>query len=191
MDNEQIWFFIWEKMKPKPSLAPYKQGYLPLSEVKKGMTLTKILQIVGVDSPVDDHTFWIHSNSMKAAVQLLNDNSIQMTWKLYCESDSVVTIHIRPAADPSPNTSKAPSHSASLAERRKVSGRRTVSDIFTRSPLEHVTSGLDATSLEPIKNLKEGDKVTISTGEGKVETFSKEYLLGKAKTSSFTSYEDC
>ena len=175
-------------MKPKPSLAPYKQGYLPLPEVKKGMTLAKTLQIVGVDSRVDDHTFWIHSNSMKVAVQLLNDNSIQMTWKLYCESDGVMTIHIRPAADPSPNTSKAPSHNASLAERRKVSGRRTVSDIFIRSPLEHVTSGLDAASLEPIKNLKEGEKVTISTGEGKVETFSKEYLLGKAETSGFISH---
>jgi hypothetical protein len=39
--------------------------------------------------------------------------------------------------------------------------------------------------------MKEGDKVTISTGEGKVETFSKEYLLGKAKTSVFTAHEDC
>ena len=191
MDNEQIWFFIWENMKPKSSLPPYEQGYLHLSEVKKGMTLAKTLQIADVDSRVDDHTFWIHSNSMKAAVQLLNDNSIQMTWKLYCENDSVVTIHIRPAADPSPNTSKAPSHNASLAERRKVSGRRTVSDIFTRSPLEHVTSGLDAANLEPIKNLKEDEKVTISIGEGKVETFSKEYLLGRAKPLSFISHQDC
>jgi len=122
---------------------------------------------------------------MKAAVQLLSDKSIEVTWNLYCQRDDVVTIHIRTTSDPSPNTSKAPSHNNSLAERRRVSGQqRKVSEIFNRNPLGHVTSGLDAATLEPIQDLKDDDKVTINIGGGKRETFSKDYLLGKK---SFTS----
>lgn len=149
------------------------------------MSLKKCLQIAGVDANVDKHTFWIHSNSMKAAVQLLSDKSIEVTWSLYCQSDDVVTIHIRTAKDPSPNTSKASSHNNSLAERRHVSGqRRKVSEIFIRTPLDHITSGLDAATLEPIRDLDDNDKVTLNIGGGKSETFSKDYLLGK-KCSGF------
>jgi hypothetical protein len=181
MASDQIWFFLWENMKPSTSLPSFKQGHLTLAEVKKnGMTLETCLQMATVDSNADEHTFWIHSNSMKAAVQLLSDKSIEVTWNLYCQADDVVTIHIRTTSDPSPNTSKASSYNNSLAERRKVSGqRRKVSEIFIRTPLDHGTSGLDAATLEPIRDLDEDDKVTIDIKDGKRETFSKAYLLGK------------
>jgi hypothetical protein len=179
MAEEQIWFFIWESVQQRPRLPQYMQGYLPLSEVSKGMSLGRALKISGASGQVDDHSFWIHSNSMKAAVQLLSDDSMQITWKLYCQQDAVVTIHIRPYTDPSPNTSRAASHQQSLVERRKLSGRRKVSDIFIRPPLSNITSSLDAMSLEPISSLHDGDKVTLDLGDGKQETFSKQYLLGK------------
>lgn len=154
------------------------------------MTLQKALLASKARGKFEDHSFWIHSNSMKAAVQLLSDRSIPITWELYCKHDSVVTIHIRPAQDPSPNTSQATSHQQSLAERRKNSGRRTVSDIFVRPPLSQVTASLDALSLDPVNKLEDENKVTIDLGEGKSETFSKEYLLGWITAEVLTGGKD-
>lgn len=190
MAEEQIWFFIWECVQQRPRLPQYMQGYLPLSEVSKGMSLERALKISGASGQVDDHSFWIHSNSMKATVQLLSDDSMHITWKLYCQQDAVVTIHIRPYTDPSPNTSRAASHQQSLVERRKLSGRRKVSDIFIRPPLSNITSSLDAMSLEPISGLQDGDKVTLDLEGGKQETFSKQYLLGKKLIFQKTSRTD-
>lgn len=137
------------------------------------------MEIAKVNKRVEDHTFWIHSNSMRAAVQLLTDESIRVTYQLYCKDDAVVTIYIRPANDPSPNASHAPSHNISLAERRKASGRRTVSDIFIRPALPHIHDSLDALSVELLGTLNEVEKVTIDLGMGKSETFSKDYLIGE------------
>ncbi|KAH7305620.1 hypothetical protein BKA65DRAFT_601946 [Rhexocercosporidium sp. MPI-PUGE-AT-0058] len=190
MSQEQIWFFIWESTRPSSRSPPYQQGWLTLSEVKKNMSLEKALSSSKAEGKVEDHSFWIHSNSMKAAVQLLSDQSISVTWELYCKSDSVVTIHIRPNQDPSPNTSKATSHHHSLTERRKQSGRRTVSDIFVRPPLSQVTASLDALSLGPVSKLEAENKVTIDLGNGKSETFSKEYLLGWITAEVMTAGKD-
>lgn len=150
MAEEQIWFFIWESVTQQPHKPPYMQGYLSLSQVKEnGLTLAQALQRSGARGEVGDHSFWMHSNSMKAAVQLLSNQSIEITWGLYCKQDAVITIHIRPCSDPSPNTSRASSHQQSLAERQKVSGqRRKVSDIFLRAPLSNITSSFDSLILE-------------------------------------------
>ncbi|CZT03507.1 uncharacterized protein RAG0_10231 [Rhynchosporium agropyri] len=185
MAEEQIWFFSWESTKPSTKSPPYQQGWLPLPEVvRQGLTLQKALTTSRAPGQVSDHNFWIHSNSMSAAVQLLTDQSIKVTWELYCKKDAVVTIHIRPNKDPSPNASRASSHQQSLADRRKQSGRRAVSEIFVRPPLSQITSALDTLSLGPINKLDSSDEVTLDLGGGKSETFSKEYLLGKTEITS-------
>lgn len=169
-------------MKSRSSL-PYgfKQGYTTLEKVqRKGISFEDCMEIAGIQGNISDYSFWIHSNAMKAAVQLLSNESIMVTWGLYCRSDAIVTIHIRKKSDPSPNTSRAASHSASLAERRKISGPRVnVSEVLLRPPLRHVSTDLDAMTLEPIKDLGEDEKVILNLGGGKVETFSKGYLLGE------------
>lgn len=177
MASDQIWFFLWENMKLS-AFPSFQQGHLTLDEVKKhGMTFQTCLKIAKVDSIPEKHTFWIHSNSMQAAVQLLTDQSIEVMWNLYCKTDDVVTIHIRTRSDPSPNTSRASSYNNSLAERRKVSGeRRKVAEIFPRIPLEHVTSSLDVATLEPIQDV---DKVTIDVGGGKGKPFQRPTSLVK------------
>ncbi|CZT07517.1 uncharacterized protein RCO7_09770 [Rhynchosporium graminicola] len=191
MAEEQIWFFIWESTKPSTKSPPYQQGWLPLSEVvRQGLTLQKALTTSRAPGQVSDQNFWIHSNSMSAAVQLLTDQSIKVTWELYCKKDAVVTIHIRPNKDPSPNASRASSHQQSLADRRKQSGRRAVSEIFVRPPLSQITSALDTLSLGPINKLDSSDKVTLDLGGGKSETFSKEYLLGWITSEIMTAGKD-
>ena len=67
---------------------------------------------------------------------------------------------------------------SSLAERRKVSGRRSVSEVFTRPDSWHVSQHFDPVTQEPFKDLAESDKVQIDFGGGKYETFSKDYLIG-------------
>ena len=112
-------------------------------------------------------------------MQLLSDASIEATWSLYCQKDSVVTVRIRPSSDPSPNTSAAVSRENSLEERKKVSGRqRKVSDVFIRPQLDPILRGLDVSTQKPLRDFKEEERITIDLGMGKMETFSKEYLLG-------------
>lgn len=193
--EEQLWFFLWESVKLQQSslLSPlYKQGFTTLSKIQtNGISLSNCMTIAGAGGRVQDHTFWIHSNSMKAAVQLLTDESIKITYQLYCKNDDVVTIHIRPSGDPSPNTSRASSHNASLAERKKISGRRTVSNIFIRPSLSHVNETIDALTLEPVGRLEDKEKVIIDMGMGKTETFSKEHLRGKMHKANKHHLEVC
>ena len=115
---------------------------------------------------------------MSAAVQLLKETAINVIWALYCRDDPTVTIIVRPASDHSPNTSTAPSAESSLAERRKVSERRSLSEVFTRPDSWHVSQHFDPVIQEPLKYLAESDKVQIDVGSGKYETFSKDYLIG-------------
>ena len=89
----------------------YSQTNKVLDEVAiAGFSFKTILTFVGLpEKKPDDYNFFIHSNLMKVAVQLLNDKSITTTYCLYCESDDVVTITVRPEIDPSPNSSQSPS----------------------------------------------------------------------------------
>jgi hypothetical protein len=63
-----------------------------------------------VKDEVQKFAFYLHSASMAAAVRLLSDESILVTYNLYCQKDDVVTILVRGINEPSPNTSRSPSH---------------------------------------------------------------------------------
>lgn len=114
---------------------------------------------------------------MKAALQLLNDCAITVMHVLYCAIDMIATIHIRPNGDPSPNTTRAASHGASLQQCRKISGQ-TIPELPIRPHLRHPSQNLDPHTHEPLKTLDPSEQVTINFGQGKVEIFSRDYLLG-------------
>ena len=174
-DSEQLWWFVTESAED----SKYYQRSKLLSEVRrKNPKISDILSLLRLKGMPEDYNFWIHSPSMSAAVQLLKDTAINVIWTLYCRDDPTVTIIVRPASDHSPNTSTAPSAKSSLAERRKASGRRTVSEVFTRPDPRHVSQHFDPVTQEPLKDLAESDKVQIDFGGGKYETFSKDYLIG-------------
>ena len=80
------------------------------------MSLERCLKLAGTEDDLDGFAFSIHSSSMKAAVQLLNDKSTEVTYKFYCRNDDTVTIYMRHVDDHSPNISRAPSPSTSLAK---------------------------------------------------------------------------
>jgi hypothetical protein len=159
----------------------YSQTNKVLNEVAiAGFSFKTILTFVGQpEKKPDDYNFFIHSNSVKAAVQLLNDKSIITTYRLYCENDDVVTIIVRPEIDPSPNSSQCPSAPESLRQRRKISGKRNLSEVFIQPIIPKETENLDAESLLPIKQLLGSEKVALDLGQGKTEIFSAAYLLGE------------
>ncbi|KAE8342411.1 hypothetical protein BDV24DRAFT_162302 [Aspergillus arachidicola] len=145
----------------------------------ESLTFHTILSVVGrgQDSP-EDYSFFLDSESMKAAVQLLTDRSIYLTYRIYCEKDHSITIIIRPASDPSPNSSQCPSAPESLRQRRKVSGKKNLQNVFVRSTVKTDTRNLDAETLSPIMDFPETERVVLDLGNGQYETFSVSYLLG-------------
>jgi hypothetical protein len=50
------------------------------SWLSKNSTLSKITQTLGATQDPSHFSFWIHSENMEAAVQLLSDESIFVTW---------------------------------------------------------------------------------------------------------------
>ncbi|KAI2625707.1 hypothetical protein GGR54DRAFT_592678 [Hypoxylon sp. NC1633] len=174
MVSQQLWFFLREDM----SISQFTQVPLTLSEVRKiDLTFGYCLSATKSPGSVHDYTFHIHSASMAAAVQLLSDESIIATYNIYCQRDPVVTIIIRKAGDPSPNTSRSASHDNSLAERRKVSASRglLVPELFIQPTVRHVSGSMDINTLEPID-----DKTALVTMhcDDETFTFTKDYLLG-------------
>jgi hypothetical protein len=151
-DSEQLWWFVTESAED----SKYDQRSKLLSEVRrKNPNFSDILSLLHLKGKPEDYNFWIQSPSMNAAVQLLKDTAINITWTLYCRDDPTVTIIVRPASDHSPNTSAAPSAKSSLAERRKVSERGSVSEVFTRPDSRHVSQHFDPVTQEPLKDLAE------------------------------------
>lgn len=120
--------------------------------------------------------FYIHSQSMTAAVQLLSDESIITTYNLYCQTDPAVTITARKSADPSPNSSRAVSHEGSLAERRKISAKRGLlyPELFIQPKVRHVSGSSDVFTLEPIED--EDQMVSIHHG-GSFATFVCTFVI--------------
>src|SRR6266487_2527686 len=87
-------------------------------------------------SPVDQ-VYIMQSESQLSILNpppLLTDRSFIMTYRLYCQKDKVVTIIVRPADDPSPNSSRCPSAPESLRQRRRGSGDRNLQNIVIRPP---------------------------------------------------------
>lgn len=139
--DKQLWFFRFERQE----VTTFKQVHKSWQEViMAGVSLQSTLRILDLSpDDRDKYNFYIFSPSMKAAVQLLNDKSVYVTWQLYCQLDPMVEIIVRPLQDVSPNSSRCPSSQASLAQRRKVSGKKSLSDIIIRPAIEATSENLD------------------------------------------------
>lgn len=96
----------------------------------------------------------------------------------------MITILICSVQDVSPNTSRAPSHHNSLAERRKVSRGKIVPEIFIQPKVRHASGSIDLNTLDAIEDVPESQKVTLLVDDGRQETFTKEYLLCQFPMSS-------
>ena len=104
--------FLLEEMKSKDFVLCEKD--LDTASIES-LTFQTILSALGRGQEIpDEYSFFLNSESMKAAVRLLTDRSIYLTYRIYCEQDHAVTIIIRPASDPSPNSSHCPSAPESL-----------------------------------------------------------------------------
>lgn len=147
--EDQLWFFLLEDM-PVPSFAQHTRT---LSEVRNmDITLRECLKITKAKGDVNDYAFYIHSQGMSAAVQLLTDESIIATYNLYCRADGLVLIIIRGKDDPSPNISRSSNYAQSLADRRKQSAARgiAVPELPIQPKVRHKTGSADITTIEPI-----------------------------------------
>lgn len=175
--RNQQWMILYEESS-KTDFTLDKKTFDEIATV--GFSLRSMLSFIGRgDQNPNDYNFFIFSDSMKAAVQLLNDKSVFITYRLYCEDDDVVTIIVRPATDPSPNSSQCPSAPESLRQRRKLSGKHNLQNVFVRPVVPKETKNLDAGTLLPISQLPEDQKVVLDLGRGRFETFSASYLLGR------------
>ncbi|KAI1380987.1 hypothetical protein F4677DRAFT_441316 [Hypoxylon crocopeplum] len=103
---------------------------------------------------------------MAAAVQVLSDESTIATYNLYCRRDPVVTITIRKAEDPSPNTSRSSSHENSLDGGWKASASHglLVLELFIQPRVRHVSGSTDVGTMEPIE-----DKSDVSIASSEVD----------------------
>lgn len=97
---------------------------------------------------------------------------------MYCQNDLVVTVLIRDINETSPNTSRAPSHNNSFAERRKVSRGEIVPEILMQPHVRHTSGSMDVSTMERIDDVPEFEKITLDLGNEDFQTFTKEYLLG-------------
>ena len=169
----QLWFFLGEEVNSQS----FSQVKLTVDDVKRnGISLSSIAATLSLRDPVEEYAFFIHSISMQAAVQMLSDRAITATWQLYCQNDPTVTIVVRKAKDPSPNTSRAPSYSKALSERRTASGRLVVPDLPMHTPPRQVSSGIDSYTQQPLTDLPETDKIVIVDEYGDAQALAKEYL---------------
>ena len=145
--------------------------------LSKEVTLNHFLEIVNIEGKPADFAFYIHSQSMTAAVILLSDESIMVTHRLYCWNDPVVLIFIRDAKDPSPNSSACPSHESSLRSRMNTARSRgkLLPDLFIRPQARHVSGSTDVATMAEIKD--ESEMITVLLDFDDSVTFSKEYLI--------------
>lgn len=143
-----------------------------------GVTLKKFLEWTNTTGAETKFSFFIHSNGMSAAVQILNDESIYAVYRLYCQKDPIVTITIRKVNEPSPNSSRAPSHQQILAERRTVSNGKPVPKLTQQRPIEHSEEAVDEITFETITDKEEMG--SIRTSSGSIASFTVEYLHGKS-----------
>lgn len=171
--RQQLWFFLNESM----DTTSFTQGIYTLEDMKKhNLNLETCIRLTGGQGVVNDHAFYIYSSSMASAVRLLNDESVIATYNLYCTKDTVVTVIVRKANDPSPNTSRTPSHANSRSSRQKsLSTGSTVPEVFIQPKIRHASESTDTETLETIRD--ERNMVSIIANKN-VFTFTKDYLLG-------------
>ncbi|EER37269.1 conserved hypothetical protein [Histoplasma capsulatum H143] len=124
---DQAWLLRYEE----ESRTEYKQVQKSWEQVvEHGLSFGSVLSALDLEPEPSKYNFYIFSNSMKAAVQLLTDRSI------YVISQS------------------------SLVQLRKISGKRSLSEIFIRPPLKTSSENIDAGQMTPINALPEDDKIT-------------------------------
>lgn len=70
--------------------------------------------------------YFLHSNSMKTSVQMLNNEKIPATWHLCCNSDSCVIVSVRSFQDPISHSSRSSSYSIAMKERQVASENRYI-----------------------------------------------------------------
>ena len=191
MAPAQLWFFLWEDIRSDN----FKQDFTTFDQIQKeGIAQAKILNRLGRTGTPEEYSFFIHSDSMKASVQILSDKAIQATWQLYCRQDSSVVVSVRKTDDPSPNSSRAPSYSIALAARRAASSGSSVQvpEIPLIAAAHQVSSGMDVVLRTPLADLPEDEKVVIEVDSGESFAFSREYVtcrfLVPACFQSLTSY---
>ena len=112
------------------------------------LSLHNIFKYSTPDSTFDltDFNFWIHSASLSSALFItpagiplktwegdfiLSTENLVEKWEKYCSEDDVIVITVRHKSDVSPNKSRKPSYGTSIKERRRLAGKRVVSDIPT------------------------------------------------------------
>lgn len=174
--SNQLWFFVFEDVKS----LDFRQAESSLQKVEQeGISLVSVLQQLRLEGDALDYSFFIHSSSMHASVQVLNDAAIHGTWQLYCTQDAVITITVRKAKDPSPNSSRAPSYGQSLSKRRAASGNRFVPDIPLPQAPDEIISHFDAALQSPASDLAEDEKVVLVRDDGSAEAFSLEYVRSR------------
>lgn len=170
MAANQLWVFVLESTDNNR----YCVGHQFLNSFPRWILCMQLFfKLVKSHDPVERHSYWLHSVSMSAAVQLLDDNLIMGTAKMYCRNDPIVTIYIRDELDPSPNTSRAVSHAISLNERRKISGHHQAPDVIIREPKRNTSQSLDIISREPVRSLPVEDQVIIDLGKAKPKPFRR------------------
>ncbi|PGG99540.1 hypothetical protein GX51_06280 [Blastomyces parvus] len=138
VDWDQVWFLHFKEMK-SPSFTQLGRKFADL--VSAGLSQTTINKLLDL-APDNKYQFRIHSPSMLAAVQLLNDKS-NLCYMAYCETNPIVEMMVHLQEEQSPNTSCCPSSQASLAQHRKVSGKQNLSEFSPFPPLPAVPSHLD------------------------------------------------
>ncbi|PYH33993.1 uncharacterized protein BO87DRAFT_426267 [Aspergillus neoniger CBS 115656] len=170
------WMFLLEEMGKREVVLSDQD--LDARGVEE-LNFSRILALIGRRQNIpDEYSFFIFSDSMKAAVQMLTDRSIFLTYKMFCENDTAITIIVRPVSGSSPNSSQCPSAPESLRQRRKVSGKKNLQNVFVRPITRANTNSLDAETLSPINSLPDSEKMTLDLGQGQQETFSVSYLIG-------------
>lgn len=122
---------------------------------------------------------------MSSAVQMLTNESIIGTYKLYCSKDPIVQIIIRNVHELSPNTSRAPSYASSLASRQQKSARRGLlaPELFIQPKVRHVSGSTD---METFEEIKDDEQMISIVKDGQTFTFTPDYLKGILGITIFT-----
>lgn len=182
--DNQIWFFLFESTK---SLA-YTQGDILFKEVQAtGINFEKSLRITGkTDISAEDCAFYMRSESMAAAVLLIDETLFRAIYNHYCTNDVAVTITIRKKTDAPANTTEAGSAEASLAKRQQIARGRIPSfesGTLRRARMihqfQHIAEAQDAVVMEDLRDLENQEKLTIEWEDEKIATFAWSYVLGK------------
>lgn len=117
--QNQTWLFLYESTQsPHYHLT---QRTFSRDEIRD-LRILDIFRCIKIKGDVGDFAYFIHSESMKHPILLLDDDCIWPIWKKRCKRDKVVTIHIRLATDEHPADKRAANFIASRIARQEVVG---------------------------------------------------------------------